>query len=315
MNQKQNVRLVGRGAVGLTMGDLLASQPDKVDFAFVVDEKRKARYQSTPLLFNGQPRDFVYESQPQKPADVLLLACKSYSLPEAMELAASWIDDHTILMSALNGISSEQQLQARFPANPVIHTIAQNMDSLYDSKAGTLTFTRRGELVFGAADPGLEGAADTVEALLKACHVPARRSACIEKEQGGKLMANCGLNQLCALYDLGYGEIANDPHWNALFVQAMEETRQVLAAWGRDPGTEVIAAWQKTLPLLQPDSMPSMAQDMKAGRPIELDLFSLKVLEMGKAVGIKTPLLETLAQGLLQKVKSEKLGKVDEVAS
>lgn len=295
----RTVCIVGRGAVGLTVGELFDQAP-AVDFAFVCDPARKEKYQRQPVSINGTPRSFPLltpeDGAPE--ADLILFACKSYSLAQAMEEAAPFVSDSTILMSAINGISSEEQLQARFPQNPVLHTIAQKMDSCYDSEKQTLTFHSRGELVYGADDPSMEACADEVERLFQSVSLPYRRSDEIVLDQCRKLMANCGLNQICALYDATYGDIAQDEKLNRLFFDVMSETRRVLAAWGYDPGSQALDDWMETVARLDPDSMPSMAQDMKAGRPIELDLFSGRVLQIARQYGVAAPLLQMLYDGL-----------------
>lgn len=167
----KTVYVCGRGAVGMVYGDLLEKALPAEDFAFLCDEERAARYNGQPVWINDSPRQFRILSVADTPlkgvktADLIVFACKSYSLDAAMEEAAPFLDEHTVLMSAINGISSEDRLQKRFPDNPVIHTIAQGMDARYDAAAQRETFSTRGELVFGAITPELEAYADQIEAL------------------------------------------------------------------------------------------------------------------------------------------------------
>lgn len=307
----QRVYLCGRGAVGLVYGDLFDQALSEENFAFLCDPKRAARYRAQPVSINGQPRIFRYlASDPENPktdqpkADLILFACKSYSLDEAMEEAAPFIDEHTLLMSAINGISSESRLQERFPDNPVIHTIAQGMDACYDAAGQSETFTTRGELVFGAADPERAVWAEAVEELFLRCAIPYRHSREILLDQYRKLMLNCGINQVCAAYDATYGDVSSDPTLHSLFVQAMEEARTVMAALGQDPGQEALKAWDARIATLDPDSMPSMAQDMLAGRPVELDLFSGTIVPQAERLHLDVPVLKDLQQKIQARIAS-----------
>lgn len=302
-----NVLVCGRGAVGMTMGDLFAKTLPQDQFAFLCDPARARRYVSKPVTVNGTPRQYpVLASDSSRPfvADLILFACKAYSLDEAMEQARPFMNDQTILMSAINGISSEEKLMKTFPNNPVIHTIAQNMDSRYDPQNQTLQFTTRGELVFGVIALELEEKADRVQELFDRCHLPYTRSKTILLDQYSKLMFNCGINQVCAAYEATYGDVTTDPQLHSIFRQAMEEARSVLAALGTDPGRERMDTWAARLSTLDPKSMPSMAQDVMFHRPVELELFSGTIVPKAKELNIPVPTLEDLMARIEEKVAS-----------
>lgn len=301
----KTVYVCGRGAVGTTIGDLFATYLPTNHFAFLVDKTRKERYLKQPIQVNGEPKTYRYltkeEAHLENQADLIFFACKSYHLDEAMEEAAFFLGEHTILMSGINGMESENRLQKRFPNNPIVHAIAQNMDSCYDSQAQTLHFTTPGEIVFGPATPLQAPYAKAVEDLFLSCHIPYIFSSQILLDQARKLMFNCGINQVCAAYEATYGQVAQDPKLHSLFIQAMEEAREVLAATLEDPGQASLENWAYKITTFDPNSMPSMAQDIKAHRPIELDLFSGTILPLAKQAHLQTPVLEDLFQRLSQK--------------
>ncbi|WP_323089468.1 2-dehydropantoate 2-reductase [Allobaculum sp. JKK-2023] len=301
------VLVCGRGAVGMTMGDLFAKTLPQGQFAFLCDPARARRYASKPVQVNGTVTQYpILASDSSKPfvADLILFACKAYSLDEAMEQARPFMNEQTILMSAINGISSEEKLMKTFPNNPVIHTIAQNMDSRYDPHEQTLQFSTRGELVFGVIAPELEEKADQVQELFDRCHLPYTRSQTILLDQYSKLMFNCGINQVCAAYQATYGQVAADPKLNQIFRQAMEEARRVLAGLGTDPGKERMENWAARLSTLDPDSMPSMAQDVMYHRPVELELFSGTIVPKAREFNIPVPVLEDLMTRIEKRVAS-----------
>lgn len=301
----ETVLVCGRGAVGMTMGDLFDAHLPKGNFAFLCDPPRARRYAKKPVQVNGEPKTYpvLASDDPNGfKADLVLFACKAYSLDEAIEQAKPFIDDQTIFMSAINGISSEDKLIEAFPNNPVIHTIAQNMDARYDPKAQILQFTTRGELVFGPAKEELTSQADRVQALFDACQIPYIRSQSILLDQYRKLMFNCGINQVCAAYQATYGDVAKNPVLNQIFRQAMEEARTVLAAMGEDPGRKSLENWCYKVGTFDPDSMPSMAQDVLHQRPVELELFSGTVVPKAHTLHIPVPVLEDLMDRIGKRV-------------
>lgn len=311
----ENVLVCGRGSVGLSLGGRLADHLASANFAYLASEQQARRYAKQPVLINGEPRIYRYVTPAEeqafengRKADLVLFACKSYSLDEAMEEAAPFVEASTILVSAINGIASEERLQTRFPHNPIVHAIAQNMDARYDSARQSVRFTTPGELVFGPASPAVKEQADALEELLARCEVPYIRSADIRLDQARKLMFNCGINQVCAAYSATYGDVASDPVLNDLLLRAMEEARKSLAVVGTDPGQASLQNWAEKIKTFDPDSMPSMAQDVLAGRKMELDLFCGTILPLARKYGVETPVLEDLNRRLQALMPDESAG-------
>lgn len=291
----KKVLVFGRGAVGITLGRILAHAMPADDFAFGCDPARKEKYETHPLLVNGVQETYRYVSDPSEfgKADLVLFAGKYGALPAMMEEAAGYIDDHTILMCASNGILSEDDLHRRFPHSTVIRTIAQKMDAVYTEDA--VHFTNEGELVFGPDNPGQQEVCLRLRELFDRTHFPYVLSKHIKHDQYSKLMANCGINQVCAAYGLTYGDVAKDPKWNAMYVGAMEECRQILNTYKNAGLTrQKVEDWAKAEKTWDPGAMPSMAQDVRAGRQTELTIFSGCVLPMAKHVHLDAPILTEL---------------------
>lgn len=303
----RNVCICGRGAVGLTFGELFHEHLGADHFAYIVDENRKERYQQHTVTMNGKPLVFRYlapgnrEDEAFK-ADLVLFACKSYSLDQAMEQVKPFLHEGTILMSAINGMASEERLEKEYGQLVVLHTIAQNMDTRYDPKNQQASLTVRGELVFGPVSEDRLKAALAVRQLFDQCHVPYRYSDLILLDQASKLMFNCGINQVCAAYGLTYGQVAKDPTYHAIFRNAMEEARQVLNAKGHGVTKEQLNAWANRVATFDPNSMPSMAQDVMFKRSVELDLFAGTIIPWAKECGIDVPVMEQLQKRIQDKV-------------
>lgn len=289
----QKVIILGKGAVGSTMGLYFHRALGK-DFAFVMDHDRKSRYQSQPIVINDETVDFqlLDETDPPFEADLVLIATKFGQFKEAMEQAAPFVGEKTILMSALNGISSEDLLKERFKGNDVIRTIAQKMDSTYLD--GQVRFTTPGELVIGMESEEQKGDYDRVLELFNRIGLPYVDSGDILYDQYKKLMANCAINQVCGAFGLTYGQAMEDPYYRNMLMEAMREVKSVANAKGIMLSEQDIAEWMDALDKLAYDSMPSLAQDLKAGRKTELELFSGTVIPLAKELGIKTPVLEDL---------------------
>lgn len=290
----QKVLVIGRGAVGLTLGSTLEAGLAAEDFAFLVDPARRQRYEQEELIINGKVHPVRLVSRPEEfgKADLILFMTKYGGLASAMETAAPFIQDSTILMAGTNGVISEDDLSARFPENTVLRTITQKMDALFQDNA--LTFSRQGEIVFGAEKPEQQEAVQQIQALFEKTGMPYVIPEDIVVEQYSKLMANCGLNQICAAYGQTYGTITHDPVYAEMFKAVMEEVRQIVKTRGIEIPEEKVQEWIDATAALAEDSMPSMAQDVLAKRQTELPLFAGTILQFAKEAGLQAPLNEDL---------------------
>jgi len=305
----KKVLIAGRGSVGITEGLILNDalnedrtnddQSAKVNFAFVADPERINRYRNEPLIVDGKPVFFPYVSKEEEfgKADLILIASKYGALPMVMEEIAPFVDKNTILMSAINGIVSEDDLRRRFPENAVLRTIAQKMDSVYSGNQ--MNHTQTGELVFGADDPSQHEAQEKVRELFERCHLPYVLSEDILYDQWNKLMLNCAINEICAAYDAGYGDVMNQPELFELFMKSMEEVRQTAIAARIDLKAEELGKWVDAIKKLAYDALPSMAQDVRAGRVSELSLFAGTIVPLAHEHGIDVPVLEDLYARIL----------------
>jgi len=78
-----SVGIVGRGAIGSLYGTLLKENGLR-SLCYIVDEKRKERYQNTPFYINGKKAKFRYVSEAE-PLDLILICTKYAGLQAALD--------------------------------------------------------------------------------------------------------------------------------------------------------------------------------------------------------------------------------------
>ncbi|WP_300921290.1 ketopantoate reductase family protein [uncultured Dubosiella sp.] len=291
MEEIKKVLVAGRGAVGGLFGSLI-EQKIGSDFAFLCDEKRKQKYDTIPYTINGVEKKYNYAVPASPcPVDLILITTKAGAFHEAAEMIRPFLKEDTILISGLNGIESDELLMKTFD-QPVIRAISQKMDARYQNN--TLTYTQTGELVIGMERKEQRESFERLIRFFDRIGFPYVNSKDIVHDQYSKLMLNCGINQVCAAYRITYGKTVNDPQYRKLFIDVMKETRDILSKYGVYITDHEIAAWVKAIEALDPDSMPSMAQDILAERKTERDLFSGTIIRMAEEKGVSAPLNEQL---------------------
>ena len=135
----QSIDIVGLGALGVMYADFFTKKLGKEHVRVLADSSRVERYRRDQVTFNGEVCDLGYcdAAQESRTSQLILFTVKYGALAEAMEEVAHLVDEHTILLSALNGIRSEEDLGRRFGADKVVHCIAQKMDALKEGNTAT----------------------------------------------------------------------------------------------------------------------------------------------------------------------------------
>ena len=111
MKKIDTVTLVGLGAIGAAYGSKLHDSL-KDSFQVVANEVRIQKYQKSGILINNQVFHFNYITPEivSEPADPVIFAVKNAELPQAIQDAKHHVGPDTIILSLLNGISSEEEI-------------------------------------------------------------------------------------------------------------------------------------------------------------------------------------------------------------
>jgi 2-dehydropantoate 2-reductase len=295
----ERVVLVGAGAVGaLYVPQLNDLGPGLL--RVVAGGERRARLLAEGLTVNGRRHDvrIVSPGDAAEPADLLLVAVKQHHLGRAIEDARGVVGPGTIVLSLLNGITSEEILARALATENVLPAFVLGTDSVRDgtrSRHSTMGF-----VVFGArsndpSDPRVLAVKD----LLDRARIPYRVPADILREQWFKFMLNVGVNQVSALLRAPYGAFGRVPEVRELTRRASLE---VVALSVKEGVALTEADVDRMFPILAglgPDGKTSMLQDVEAGRKTEVEIFAGAVVELGRRHGIPTPVNEVLGRAIV----------------
>lgn len=306
MEQKKKIAIVGMGALGILYGDMITRKLGKDAVVFLADEKRVAAYETEGVFCNGKPCDFQMVSRTE-PVDLLIFAVKGTTLQMAMELAECAVGDETVILSLLNGISSEEMLEAYYDKGTVIHCIAQGMDAV---KLGNkLTYAHAGELRIGTPDQARKPQLEKTVVLLQEAEIPYVVEEDICHRLWGKWMLNVGVNQVVMVTEGTYRTIQQPGEARDMMIAAMEEVRMLSEKEGTGVTVKDLESYAALVDTLNPDGMPSMRQDGLARRYSEVDFFAGTVIEKAKKYGLSVPVNEML----YEKVKKIEAGYIKNI--
>lgn len=293
----QSAAIIGMGALGLLFGEPMAEflGPDR--FSFVMDPARVRKHRNDVYTINGRAVHFTVRSSDQgkEPVDLVLIAVKGPDLESAVRTMAPCVGPNTILLSLMNGITSEEILAEHFGAERVLYSVAQEMDA---QRYGTdLTYTRRGRILVGVprdCDPKTRGSLDAclteVSSFFDRAGVPYAADPDIRTRQWSKWMLNVGCNQVCMVFDQGYGPCMEEGSLPfALMTGAMREVIALAGKRGIPVGEKELSEYLAIERTLDPEAVPSMGQDRRQHRRSEVELFAGEVLRQGRELGVETP--------------------------
>ena len=280
----EKVGVVGLGAIGMLYGS--AMMDAGVDVRVLVDRERLDRYTRHPARVNGREVRFRYCTPEQgEPLDLILYATKASGLDAAMEVSAPFVGEETLLLSLLNGITSEEVLEGRFGKERVIYSVAQGMDAVREGRE--LRCTHSGQVILGEREPGaVSPRCRELAAWLTAHGVSAQAVPDMRRRQWGKLMLNVGVNQTVMVFEGTYGTVQVPGRPREVFIEAMREVQRLSALEGYPLSEEDLKGYIAINDSLDPEGAPSMRQDGKAHRPSEVELFAGTVIRLAKRHGL-----------------------------
>ena len=237
----QTVGIVGLGALGVLFGQRLLE--NGADVRVIADEARAERYQKQGVICNGTPVNFRYETpKTAKIVDLMIFATKESGLRGAMETASGFIGENTLMLSVLNGVSSEETIAARFGERNVIYCTAQGMDAVKVGNA--LTYAHAGMIVLGEKQPGgISLRVQQIADFLNTHGVTAQPVGDMVRRQWGKLMLNVGINQTVMVFEGDYGTAQKPGKPREIMLAAMREVQKLAALEGY-PISDAVACGQ-----------------------------------------------------------------------
>ena len=152
MNSIKTTAVYGLGALGMLFGSRLqqAYGPDNVKF--VMDSARFARHKDDIYTINDEPFAFALQNAAEiaAPSDLVIVAVKGPDLAAVVDQLAPSVGPDTIIISFMNGITSEDILASKYTRRHILDCIAIGMDAMRDGTQ--LHYTKCGKIQFGSRD-------------------------------------------------------------------------------------------------------------------------------------------------------------------
>lgn len=295
----EKVTLIGLGAMGAFFAPRLFAGLKEGNFRVLAEGERKERLQNKGVTINGVNYKFpIVEPKEQKdPADLIIMAVKDTGLEQAIKDIANQVGEHTLILSVMNGISSEEQVAAVYGWEHVLYSfmrvsiVMKDDVTDYDPDRGCIHFGEKRNEV-------LSERVERVRSLFDRCGISYEIDEDMIHGLWFKFMCNVGENMTCALLGIPFGTYRTTEEANVIRRAAMREVAAVAQRLGIDLGEAEIEEQEKIIMNLPPKNKPSTLQDLERGRRTEAGLFSGTVIRLGEELGVDTPVNRVLYNGV-----------------
>lgn len=289
MEEIKQVAVLGAGAMGAFYASKFF-EASRFSTALVARDARYDRLKAEGLVVNGKHYSIpvVHPDEATTPADLIIVALKSHSLPEAVHDLKNLVRDQTTIISVMNGLDSEEYLGSVYGMDKVLYAIAVAIDALREGNS--VTYTNPGKVIFGEPDNSHPSErVRRVQAAFERAGVVSETPTDMIRMLWWKFMVNVGINQASAVMRAPYGVFQSSPDAQALTETLMREVLVLAQRVGVNLGEQDLHEWYAVLKTLSPKGKTSMLQDIEAGRKTEVEIFAGKVVELGRSYGIPTP--------------------------
>lgn len=304
MKPIERVAVYGMGAVGAVYAYRLHKYLGKENVAVLCKGERKDRYKKTPFCINGETIPF-YLTEPESeknPYELILIGVKYEQLSEAVREIAPCVGKDTIILSLLNGIDTEEELQKTYGEDKVPRCFVVGIDTL--RKGTTINFQSLGQIFLGFDNNSMF--ADhlaRIGQLFDRVGIPYVISDQMKKEQWWKFMLNAAMNQISAVLNIPYGPFQSDAHVQELSRMVCEEVKKLAQKEGVFLDETDMDRFFKVANKLSATGITSMCADVRAKRQTEVEMLSGVINRLGRKHGIPTP-CNTALYHMIQYIQS-----------
>ena len=287
------ILIIGAGGVGGYFGACLARAGR--DVTFVARGAHGEAMRRHGLRVEGKLGDFLVSPvncvatvAEAGPADLVILATKLVDLEEVARDVADHISEQALVLTTQNGVEAADMAGAILGMERVIPCVVQ-IAAQIETSGVISTSDGFARLIFGEQRGGTSSRVQNLHLALNVPGIEAILHDNMPKALWTKLSMLAPLASTTALMRCGIGPIRSHPRSRALLQAAIEEVVAVAEAVGVTFDEGHVA---QTMAMF--DSRPagiraSMAQDLDAGKRIELPWLSGAVVRIGEAHGVLTP--------------------------
>ena len=317
------ILIFGAGGIGSVVGGFLARMGHDVTLlgrAWHLDAIRKNGLVITGIWGEYRIKAFdlftdaggLQKTNPE--FDLIVLTVKSYDTERALEEISPLMKVKTTLLSLQNGLGNIETILKTLSAEQLL--VGRVIFGVETQPGVARVTVIADDTVIGPA-PGAKPknlSAEQVAHLFSLAKIPTRPAKHILPFIWAKVIYNCALNGICSIHEMPYGKILENPETKSWMEMIIRECYAVGSKKGiaLDPPTadEFIDRMIKKLIPSTASHHPSMLQDLRRGRQIDIDALNDAICRLGKELNVSTPMNQQITNKINESIFEHALKKV-----
>lgn len=278
--------VLGAGAIGSIYGALLS---EKNDVTLIGNKAHVDAVNSKGLSISGDINETFYlkadtEIRRIPENTLIILTTKAYDSAKAIKQIKKLLKKDTVILVLQNGLGNEE----------IVKRVAGDKAKILRSVTAMATeFFEPGKIGFWSGETIIEQneVAEEICEILNKCMLKTRLFNDINLEVWNKLIVNCVVNPLSALFHVRNRELVSG---------SLKTVRHGIVRECVEVGKAEGITFPKDLEqkvdekISSYTNFSSMYQDIMKGKKTEIDFLNGKVVELGRKHSIPTPVNETL---------------------
>lgn len=306
------IAIIGVGS----LGSLLAAYLSRVAQVVMVGSWKEQieavkRHGVTLLNADNQRHTQVvavttYDQLPTE-QDVAIVVVKSYQTSSVADNVARTITSDGLAITLQNGVGNLELLDSA--CGPERSTAGVTTQGARLLEPGVVLDTGSGQTVLGHRETLTAASAHKVMALCELFNeagLETRTVTNINEILWSKLAVNAAINPLTALLEVPNGVLLSEMGALAIMEAAAREVADVAAAKGILLSGDDLVGMATDVATRTSTNESSMLQDMRRGRPTEIDAICGTVVAQGQDLGVATPVNERLLALVRRKEAGER---------
>lgn len=283
----KRVALLGAGAVGAYFIWGLTEKLGE-NFCVIAKGERKERLQKDGLLINGKQYALsVKEPEEAGNVDLILVSSKQDALAEVLEDIQLLVGENTIVISLLNGVTSEEIIGSAIGMEHMLYSVMR-IASVREQNKISFSPERTAGVFVGEKDSKVPtGRVLAVEELFEHTGIRYNFVENITADIWLKYASNISQNLPQAILGVGFQAYVDSEHVHYIAECLWKEVACVAKAKGIVLPEELVL-----FSGVMPSARFSTLQDLDAGRHTEIEMLAGDMVRMGRECGINVPYCE-----------------------
>lgn len=282
----KKIFILGAGAIGSIYGALLSKKNDVV---LIGGKEHILAIKSKGLRISGDIQGTFQVKAERKikaipPNTLILLTTKAHQSKKAISEIKKLLKKDTVILVLQNGLGNEELVRK---------IVGKRCQVLRGITLIFAEFLKPGRIKFGNAKTilPLTNNGKRIAEIFRESGLPVKLAKDMKKEIWKKLVVNCLLNPLTALF-----RVRNNEIWGSALKLVREKIIRECIKVAAAEGIFFKKGFEKEIAkkMSSYTNYSSMCQDIIKGRKTEIDFLNGKILELGKKHKIQTPVNELL---------------------